>query len=796
MPQPKNTALRIIVPLIALAVGSLVVYSSLKSPNNATSNPAATPPSSPSAATPASAGPPTSETPTTSPATSASTTPPPSAQPVLGATPASDPAATNGQPAGQPSTQTPVVSQLRARVFKQLTSTALTTLGSHDKNGDLRSYLAFSSTGSGLKSLQLSQHFNTIREDKDGHTELQAEHTLSIGTETAVMTPFAALAIEITPQGPTPQTPQVIELAGSAAAPLWTPIQGQGQGAFEAFIEDSSGSPVLRLERKYVLSPNSNDIRLLQRAENLTSTPLTIRWFQFGPVDLPPDIAGYGGEKRHLRFGFLFPTERDPSRFVVTQSGLDKARPDVLEKRYAVPSIQGQSILAYRDYTLWPNPESTEGKYEPTWVAFTNRYFGVSVHSLYTPTIVPGQKPMGGASPIPWLGQVDRVVLDGGDTKEVIGLRLISRPIALAAVGTGQSVTDLSHGIYAGPLNRREIAAEPLLASLNLQRIVVYNFGGPCGWCTFDSLTGLLLWVLHWLHDLVFRDWALSIIFLVVVVRGLLHPVTRWTQIKMNRFSKQMQAVGPKQKILQEKYASDPAKLQQETAKLWREEGISPAGFLGCLPSFLQSPIWIALSAVLFFAVELRHQGGFYSLFQVIQPQSSPFWYFLGDLAEPDRFVYFERTLFNAPLLGPITSINLLPLLLGVVFFIQQKYLTPPSATPLTPEQEMQQKIIKYMTVIMFPVMMYNAPAGLTLYFVVNSTLAIFESRWIRSYMDKHGLLDLEKMRAERLARQKSSGKPGQSEQSGGFLSAIQKYAQKAQEQEKERRFGQEKPKR
>lgn len=793
MPQPKNTALRIIVPLIAIAVGCLVVYSSLKSPTNATSNPAATPPSS--VATPAAAP--------ATPVDPSQVAPPPAppsdpTQAAATTTPVPDQVVV--PPAGPSTGQPLATSPLRARIFNQLTASALTTLGSQDKKSDLRSYLEFSTTGSGIKSLQLARHFNTIKEKKDGNTEIQAEHSLAIDSQIAVMTPFAALAIEITPptppQGTAPQPPQVFELAGSAAAPLWSPIAGQGQGAFEAFIEDASGNAVLRLERKYVLTANSNDIRLLQRAENLTATPLTIRWFQFGPVDLPADSAGYGGEKRHLRFGYLFPTERDPSRFVVTQSGLDKARQDVLEKRYPTPNAQGHSILAYRDYTLWPNPESTEGKYEATWLAFTNRYFGVSVHSLYTPSIVPGQKPMGGASPIPWLGQVDRVVLDGGDLKEVIGLRLISRPIALAAVGTGQSVTDLSHGIYAGPLNRREITAEPLLASLNLHRIVVYNFGGPCGWCTFDSLTGLLLWVLHWLHDLIFRDWALSIIFLVVVVRTILHPVTRWTQIKMNRFSKQMQSVGPKQKILQEKYASDPAKLQQETAKLWREEGISPAGFLGCLPSFLQSPIWIALSAVLFFAVELRHQGGFYNFFQRIQPDTSPFWYFLGDLAEPDRFVYFERTIFELPLLGPITSINLLPLLLGVVFFLQQKYLTPPSATPLTPEQEMQQKIIKYMTVIMFPVMMYNAPAGLTLYFVVNSTLAIFESRWIRSYMDKHGLLDLDKMRAERLARKKSSGRPGQSEESGGFLSAIQKYAQKAQEQEKERRFGQDKPKR
>jgi len=230
--------------------------------------------------------------------------------------------------------------------------------------------------------------------------------------------------------------------------------------------------------------------------------------------------------------------------------------------------------------------------------------------------------------------------------------------------------------------------------------------------------------------------------------------------------------------------------LQQETAKLWRDEGISPAGFLGCLPSFLQTPVWIALSAMIFFAVELRHEGGFYDIFQKIQPKSSPFWYFLGDLAEPDRFVYFGRAIFNAWIIGPVDSINVLPVVLGIVFYIQQKYLTPPPTTALTPDQEMQQKIMRYMTVFMFPIMMYTAPAGLTLYFAVNSTLGILESRYIRNHMDKYNMLDLDKMRAEREAKRK--GKP---ERTGGFMAAIQSYAAKVQQPPMERRFGEDKPK-
>ncbi|MEC9374472.1 MAG: YidC/Oxa1 family membrane protein insertase, partial [Planctomycetota bacterium] len=217
-----------------------------------------------------------------------------------------------------------------------------------------------------------------------------------------------------------------------------------------------------------------------------------------------------------------------------------------------------------------------------------------------------------------------------------------------------------------------------------------------------------------------------------------LHPVTKRSQIGIQRFSKQMQALAPKQQKLKEKYKDDPKRMQQEMAKLMREEGVSFTGMLGCLPMFLQSPIWIALYAMLYFAFDLRHEEAFYGLFQKITGGA---WAFLGDLSAPDRFIDFGRTLFTIPLLGQISSINVLPLLLGVVFYIQQKYLTPPPSAAMTPEQEMQQKIMKVMLVVMFPVFMYNAPSGLTIYFITNSVLGIFESRYIRAHIDQMDLM-------------------------------------------------------
>ena len=57
---------------------------------------------------------------------------------------------------------------------------------------------------------------------------------------------------------------------------------------------------------------------------------------------------------------------------------------------------------------------------------------------------------------------------------------------------------------------------------------------------------------------------------------------------------------------------------------------------------------------------------------------------------------------------------------------------------------------MKVMMVVMFPVMMYTAPSGLALYFLTNSTMGIIENKWIRAHMKKHGMLEIENIRAEK----------------------------------------------
>jgi YidC/Oxa1 family membrane protein insertase len=638
-----------------------------------------------------------------------------------------------------PPTATPALLQgLRARPV--VTAQPFSMLGGLEPARGERLQLRFSPFGAGLESITLADHFDTVK--RETPSVIQQQHVFPATEPKEVATPFALRDLEINGQLVSVSGITYIDQQPYRAAPCWHEL---APGKFQAIIINAEDQEIVRVTRTYTLQPDSHALDFALELENLTAQPLTLRWRQFGPVDLPQDSKSYGGDKRRIRYGYLLNPAMQGGDPTVLSNDFFWWRSEILGSTdatgfapRALPATPAADGVTNLYAGGWPNSRSFEKGYRLAWVANTNRYFGVGVHPLADPTSGPNQKLL----PI---DAIDRFWIPSGDPVDpmVVVLRLISPAVTIQP----QQRHSTALGIYAGPLSRPEILSDPQAASMGLDGLVRYNFGGPCGFCTFPWLTGLLLVLLRVLHDYVLFDWALAIMVLVLIVRTLLHPISKWSQIRMQRFGKQMQGMAPKMKIIQEKYKGDPLKLREESAKLWREEGVNPAGMLGCIPMFLQTPIWIALYAMLYFAVELRHQPGFFGVFQALAPGYPSFLgWFLGDLAEPDRLVHFGRTLVNLPLLGPIESLNILPLLLGIVFFIQQKYLTPPTAPgTLSPEQEQTQFMMKIMMVVMFPLFMYNAPSGLAIYFLTNSTLSILESRYIRHLVEKHDLANPKK---------------------------------------------------
>jgi YidC/Oxa1 family membrane protein insertase len=112
-----------------------------------------------------------------------------------------------------------------------------------------------------------------------------------------------------------------------------------------------------------------------------------------------------------------------------------------------------------------------------------------------------------------------------------------------------------------------------------------------------------------------------AIMLLTLIVRLIMFPVAQRGFSSMAS----MRAIQPKVKALQERYKDDRQKLQEETMKLYKEEKVNPLA--GCLPMFLQIPVFFALYKVLMVSIDMRHQ---------------PFVLWIKDLSVPDPLHIFN----------------------------------------------------------------------------------------------------------------------------------------------------------
>lgn len=228
--------------------------------------------------------------------------------------------------------------------------------------------------------------------------------------------------------------------------------------------------------------------------------------------------------------------------------------------------------------------------------------------------------------------------------------------------------------IYLGPQDLK------LINGIKPEWTAVVNYG------TFDFISQILLQVLELIYRGV-HNWGLAIIILSLLVYLLLFPLT----LKQMRSMKAMQALQPHIAELKTKYKDDPKKLNTETMKLYQEHKVNPFG--GCLPMLLQIPIFFALYQALMRSVFLKG--------------ASFLW--IRDLSEPDRL-----------LTSPV-EINILPILMAIGMFVQQKS----SMKTMSTGSAEQQKMMLIFMPLLFGFIFYRMPAGLVLYWFVNSTLTL-----------------------------------------------------------------------
>jgi len=486
---------------------------------------------------------------------------------------------------------------------------------------------------------------------------------------------------------------------------------------YSAILADDAGTPIVKIVRTYSLIPGSYDLALSQNLINLSGEPIDARWEQNLQGDLYND-SGYLGERRQFVTGYFAPWW-DPHKAGIYTEDADQFR---------------TKLVGSKQRNVWP-PHGLNPEAELAWVGSLNRYFAVVTHSALSENVKTTADIPALESLFPNIDHAvvtDPTILDPKDSDKLMIIKASTGTISVPAGGEA----DLDLGIFAGPRKPELFETEPY-SLLHLDQTIVYSLGGMCSFCTFQWLAHILLWLLKLFEGQVLilgglgigvHDWGVSIILLVALVRLLLHPITKRAQMNMMKMGKMMQSIQPEVEKLKKKYKDDQQKINAEMMKLYREKGVNPANMLGCLPMFLQTPIWIALYAMLYYAIELRHEPAFWGLFQSISNGS---WIFLQDLSQADNFLVLADKPFKLNLLfihPEFQSINILPLLMAVVFYFNQKLTTPP---PANEQQAQQQKMMKFI-VFLFPIFLYSAPSGLTLYILASTAAGVIDSAIVR----------------------------------------------------------------
>ncbi|MHC5088175.1 MAG: YidC/Oxa1 family membrane protein insertase, partial [Planctomycetota bacterium] len=185
-----------------------------------------------------------------------------------------------------------------------------------------------------------------------------------------------------------------------------------------------------------------------------------------------------------------------------------------------------------------------------------------------------------------------------------------------------------------------------------------------------------------------------------------------------------MQKLAPKMQEIQKKYANNKQEMNKQVMAMYRDHGASPIS--GMLPMMLQMPIWIALWTAVYTSIDLRGAGFL------------PVW--ITDLSMPDQLfvIPYAAKIQTLPLIGSFFPdyFNLLPLLMGVVMFLQQKMMPSSQAAASTnPQMAQQQKMMMIMMPLLFPIMLYSGPSGVNLYILSSISAGVVEQKIIRKHL-------------------------------------------------------------
>lgn len=513
---------------------------------------------------------------------------------------------------------------------------------------------------------------------------------------------------------------------------------GCEKATFIADIKDAdTGLPALRVTKIFDILPNTYVVHCHLTVENLSTNQQDVQLNLNGTVgisredarsDMRKAIAAFSGKDNEIR---------------TSQLGINKLK-----------QSNNKYITAYLDlldpqrrwWRVWESPQKRKEQAKTTmaeakeqiksanfdtentkllWTSTVNKYFAAIIRpvpfgdnrsaewfvSKHVEYYDPDLDSVEGLS----AAQIDDLLSKQPDGDETIGTDFATKKQSLSPAGTEQSSVDYKFELYLGPKDKQLFDSNAEYKRLGF----IYTIDFPACCCpaaVIRPLAFFIMWLMNVIHAAI-PNYGIVIIILVFIVRLILHPVTKAGQVRMNRFTKILSA--PEMQEIKKKYAKNHVEMQKRMSEFYKSRGVSPAdAMFGMLPMLVQMPLWIALWSAVNASINLRGAAFL------------PVW--ITDLSVPDALISWSTV--TIPILGfKISSLNLLPILMGVAFYLQQK--TMPQQVAATPEQQQQQKMFKWMMLLMFPVFLYNAPSGVSLYIMSSVFAGAIEQYVIKKHI-------------------------------------------------------------
>jgi YidC/Oxa1 family membrane protein insertase len=480
---------------------------------------------------------------------------------------------------------------------------------------------------------------------------------------------------------------------------------GSQRVCFEAIIKDQQGKPFVKLTKTYKVATGSYLLDCDLTIENLSASEQKVRFNLTGPIGIGREDPRGDGRKIVGGFitsegGVVSSRKGINTTFLGRNLGLKDATNKYLQAKSKEDREQAEKFLRVIH---------KQGGVQFLWIAMTNKYFAAILRP----------EPDEGKNYCDWLtDKLGWFYNPDGDSKadsgdETIGLNLKIASHTLAPFSQDNSSRAYNFQLYLGPKDKDHFAEVEKQLGQNLGFIETIDFMTCC--CPVAMIRPIsfgILALMKWMYGFI-ANYGVVIIILVFLMRLVMHPITKKSQVSMSKMSK----LTPKAEEIRKKYANNKAEMNKQLMALYREQGATP--IMSMLPMFVQMPIWIALWTAINTSIDLRGKPFL------------PFW--ITDLSAPDAL--FRFPVINLPLFGKVGSFNLLPILMGVAFYLQQKLMPKPEQASANPQVAQQQKMMMIMMPLFFPLVLYTAPSGVNLYIMASTFAGVVEQYVIRKHI-------------------------------------------------------------